>query len=63
MCTDKLRERGLAVAWDPWKDLDTLLGTAGVAWDPWNGKDILLGAGEPEIYQGRWTQEEDLCME
>ena len=45
MSTGKLRERGWAVAWDPWKDLDTLLGTAGVAWDPWNGKDILLGAG------------------
>ena len=62
MSTGKLRERGLAVAWDPWKGVDTLL-RIGVAWDPWNGKDILLGAGELEIYQGRWTQEGNLCME
>ena len=32
MCTDKLRERGLGVAWDLWNGKDILLG-AGVARD------------------------------
>ena len=52
--TGKLRERGTAVAWDPWKEVDTLLRSWNcqwrgvsltVAWDPSQDADALLGVG------------------
>ena len=37
MCTDKLKEGGLAVAWDPSRGVDTTQVELGL----WNGKDTI----------------------